>query len=136
MSVYSYCVIHRTYPKNNEPCWQCVNKAVEKETADLQAANAALYEENETLRKDIQQFKKTRTENIMAIGMVRAWLKVNGYDGLYTEDCGCEVDDLMPCGEFGGRCEPGYKASCPGEETCENAAYNEPCDWHISGVKP
>ena len=26
------------------------------------------------------------------------YLKQNGYDGLCTDDCGCGLDDLQPCG--------------------------------------
>jgi hypothetical protein len=70
-----------------------------------------------------------------AIKIVEAWLKGNGYDGLCTEDCGCLVGDLMPCGEFGTKCEAGYKRPCPGPEDCENANYSgSPCTWHI-GLK-
>ena len=35
------------------------------------------------------------------------WLKANKYDGLFTEDCVCLVDDLMPC------------TGCAYIETCE-----------------
>jgi len=36
------------------------------------------------------------------IQMVRDHLKANGYDGLVSDDweCGCELDDLAPCGEM------------------------------------
>lgn len=34
----------------------------------------------------------------------------NGFDGLvYPGECGCEVDDIAPCGEYCLDCEPGYK---------------------------
>ena len=29
--------------------------------------------------------------------IVEWWLRANGYNGLYTDDCGCHVDDLIPC---------------------------------------
>ena len=29
--------------------------------------------------------------------IIREWLKDNGYDGLCNEDCGCSVEDFMPC---------------------------------------
>ena len=40
--------------------------------------------------------------------IVRLYLESNGFDGLWTEDCGCGTGDLMPCGEFGRECVPGY----------------------------
>ena len=44
--------------------------------------------------------------------IVAAWLRANGYDGLYDpdEDCGCSVDDLNEC-EGGWHCLPGMKRS-------------------------
>ena len=57
--------------------------------------------------------------------IIEAWLKENGYDGLYGEECACRIDDLMPCEEPGTDCEAGYEGPCDG--TCEYA----PCDFHI-----
>lgn len=56
------------------------------------------------------------------------WLKANGYSGLYNTDaCGCELSDLMPCGEPGELCQAGYKLEFPdGKCSC-----GEGCDWHI-----
>lgn len=65
--------------------------------------------------------------------IVATWLKDNWYDGLYTDDCGCEISELMPCGEFGVMCEPGYKVPCSGPESCPA---DGDCPWHISGKKP
>jgi hypothetical protein len=31
--------------------------------------------------------------------IVREYLLANGADGLCTDDCGCSVDDLAPCGD-------------------------------------
>ena len=56
------------------------------------------------------------------------WLKEHGYEGLYSEYCGCKIDDLMPCGEPDTECEPGHIVPCPGPEKCN--AYGD-CDWHI-----
>jgi len=41
--------------------------------------------------------------------IVKDWLKTHGYDGLYTDDCGCLIDDLMPCSGYGciETCEAG-----------------------------
>ena len=42
--------------------------------------------------------------------IIQAWLKTNGYDGLYHDylECGCTIDDLMPCNSCLDECEPGY----------------------------
>lgn len=59
--------------------------------------------------------------------IVKKWLIDNGFDGLCTDDCGCEVADLMPCGEP-YNCEAGHKIPCPGPEDCENGGG---CLWHM-----
>ena len=49
--------------------------------------------------------------------IVKIWLQENGYDGLCNPDieCGCAIEDLMPCGEPGIRCEAGHrKKASPG----------------------
>jgi len=48
--------------------------------------------------------------------IVTDYLKANGYDGLYNADveCGCDLNDLMPCGGYTGCCKPGYKVDCEG----------------------
>lgn len=46
--------------------------------------------------------------------IVKTWLKEHGYDGLYNEwECGCSIDDFMPCGEPGEHCMPGYEKLTP-----------------------
>ena len=42
--------------------------------------------------------------------IVRLWLEQNGYDGLYWPwlECGCFLDDLMPCDEPSCRCTAGF----------------------------
>jgi len=63
------------------------------------------------------------------------WLTSHGYDGLYNADgqCACKLGDLMPCGEPGIDCAPGYLAPCPGtaSETCDGD-----CAFHIVAEKP
>ena len=39
------------------------------------------------------------------------YLKKNGFDGLWVDECGCEIDDLMPCGSYSGYCKPGKKTT-------------------------
>ena len=69
------------------------------------------------------------------LDIVKEYLKANGYDGLVTDECGCQLSDLAPCciGESFINCEPGYKTPCLGGEDC--AAYGD-CDWHITTKKP
>ncbi len=47
-------------------------------------------------------------------GIVMAWLRANGYDGLCNIECGCGVENLAPCGEIMADCKPAYAG--PGEE--------------------
>jgi hypothetical protein len=48
------------------------------------------------------------------------WLKAHGYDGLaggwHRYNCGCGVDDLVPCAASCDLCEPAYRVPC----TCED----------------
>lgn len=40
------------------------------------------------------------------------YIKTNGFDGLCGENCGCGLDDLMPCSSWDGSaqdCKPAYK---------------------------
>ena len=64
--------------------------------------------------------------------IVEKYLKDNGYDGIAGEECGCVIGDLMPCGEFGYDCVPGYIAPCPGPEECPLGG---DCEFHISTEK-
>jgi len=43
--------------------------------------------------------------------IVTEYLKDNGYDGLCSEECGCAIDDLMPCNDDQSYCSPGYMHS-------------------------
>lgn len=50
------------------------------------------------------------------------YLKEHGYDGLhYDNECGCELEDIVPCGEVSLNCEPGYKIVAP--KGCEYDFY-------------
>lgn len=44
------------------------------------------------------------------IEIISTWLKANGCDGLYTDNCGCKIDDLAPCGFSPWDCEAGVLA--------------------------
>lgn len=67
------------------------------------------------------------------------YLDENNYDGLtcsmsYSCGCGCwKGEGIMPCEEYSGECEPGYKIPCPGSKRCEIGGG---CRWHISLEKP
>lgn len=52
--------------------------------------------------------------------MVYDRLREDGYDGLYNDDCGCEIDDLVPCGAIEENCRAGYKVPC----TCCEGGFN------------
>jgi len=45
-------------------------------------------------------------------------LKADGYDGLFCSvgDCGCVLDDLMPCCESCEHCEAGFRGPDPDGE--------------------
>ena len=58
--------------------------------------------------------------------IVAKYLMENGFEGLCADECGCLLDDLIPCDDYMGHCEPGYKIPNPGGET----------DWITTTVKP
>jgi len=63
--------------------------------------------------------------------IVEKYLRDNGYDGLCGEECGCSIDDLMPCDyDCTSGCEPGYKHlhddKCQDME-CEGDHLDERC---------
>lgn len=66
-------------------------------------------------------------QNKTVIEIIKQHLIDNGFDGLYNEDleCGCELDDLEPCGDIRSDCTAGYKH--PG---------NEGNDFYIKDHKP
>jgi hypothetical protein len=39
--------------------------------------------------------------------MVEKALRDYQFDGLYNDECGCSIDDLMPCGDHCAHCEAG-----------------------------
>lgn len=53
--------------------------------------------------------------------IIAKYLKDNGFDGLYSPgECGCKLDDLMPCDGIGISCNPeecfpGFLGPCPAD---------------------
>jgi len=44
--------------------------------------------------------------------IVREHLEENGYDGLFHDECGCKIGDLLPCKSNCDDCEPGFIQDC------------------------
>ena len=45
--------------------------------------------------------------------IIIAYLKKNGFDGLYIPgECGCNIDALMPCESNPDECIPGFQFPC------------------------
>ena len=61
------------------------------------------------------------------LSMVTEYLKANGYDGIFSDGCGCKVGDLFPCGDTYSDCEAGHEIPCD-PETCQA---DGDCVWHI-----
>ena len=100
---------------------------LEQQIDSEREANARLTEELEQLAAPLDA-----KPNPDCRAMVAAYLRQNGFDGLFCDECGCSLDDLMPCGtnEWSWRCQAGYKR--PG---CTDGC-GEGCDFHIVREKP
>ena len=61
--------------------------------------------------------------------IVKEYLIKNKFDGLWSDECACEISDLIPCEDSWGfsKCKPGYKFPCP--ESCGEH------DFHIGEKK-
>lgn len=70
--------------------------------------------------------------------IIKDWLEKHGYDGLYTDKCGCSRSFLFPCLQEGViSCKPGYwhedkgkmQADKPESPTgsCDDC---KPCRWN------
>lgn len=58
------------------------------------------------------------------------YMKANRYEGLVGDECGCVLDELMPCGVEGlDQCELGHIVPCPKEGNCECEGQDD--DTHI-----
>ena len=51
-------------------------------------------------------------ESIKTTDELKLWLKENDFDGMFSEDCACSIDDLEACGQGWVGCDPGYKMPC------------------------
>ena len=54
--------------------------------------------------------------------IVEKYLKENKFEGLYSSECGCDIEDLMPCGSLIDKCIPGHRKDC--------GKCIDPCDEH------
>jgi hypothetical protein len=54
-------------------------------------------------------------------------LKEKGYGGLWSNDCACDVNDLMPCCEVTTDCQPAYRVPCThgGKDGCKQCEAND-----------
>lgn len=48
--------------------------------------------------------------------IIEDYLIAKGYDGLYNDDCGCFLADLVPCSSDFAECRPGIKIVLRGDE--------------------
>jgi len=61
--------------------------------------------------------------------IVKAYLDENGFDGLQNGgECGCDMPDLIPCGNDFSHCKPGYRVVPPEDLDCE-------FDYYVCGSK-
>ena len=75
--------------------------------------------------------KEAEMQNPTIRKIVEGYLKWCEYDGLVNVDseCGCELDDLMPCDcESIEGCQAGYKVKCTKECDHDDSDISE---WHI-----
>ncbi|HUX47305.1 MAG TPA: hypothetical protein VMV58_04765 [Desulfosporosinus sp.] len=98
-------------PKHNFRCADFYNKSVRTAIWKAFQAWVAMWPKKS---KDVRE-------------IITDYLKANGFDGLYAEECGCQISDLFPCDGPCDDCKPGYKVPCD-PKTCQ--AYGD-CEWHI-----
>lgn len=58
--------------------------------------------------------------------IVKDYLEQNGFDGLCSENCGCGLDDIMPCDCETNNCQPAYKHKCKAD--CTDCGDDELCE--------
>jgi len=78
----------------------------------------------------MSETQKDKTRNPDGKQMIAQFLREHQYDGLYSEECGCDLKDLMPCGgDWAMDCRAGYKVK--GDYEFDGEKY----DWAIRGEK-
>lgn len=71
--------------------------------------------------------------NPNVLELVAHALKVQGFDGLYSTECSCEIGDLAPCGDINDYCQAGYRYVC-NDDDCEYTLANGE-HWHMRSGK-
>lgn len=92
-------------------CNNCGSKDCSEIPEDEQEAWLDKRREQMDRKKNHEQATTQRKGEYMTVKeIVSDWLKAHGYTGLAGYECGCTLDDLMPCGDgFDiGECEAGY----------------------------
>lgn len=111
------------------PCPKCCPKLHKAVADEYTALRRQLAQRDETIeqlvgavaRRDaiIAKLPKNWGDNTDTPKAVRDilayWLRANGYDGLCNSDmeCGCSLDDLIPCDSPCEKCEAGYQGPSP-----------------------
>lgn len=63
----------------------------------------------DALNKVRASFANKRKAHMNVGEILEKYLKDNGYDGLYADECGCQLSDLKPCEcQNTLSCQPGY----------------------------
>jgi len=63
-----------------------------------------------------------------AVQCIAAYLREHGYDGLYSDECGCLAADLAPCGNMSmSHCFAGYSD--------RHEAKRQGCDFWITPIQ-
>ncbi len=79
---------------------------------------------------EIVKFRLEGHAHESVLDMVAWYLEGWELDGLYSDECGCLLADLAPCGEMKHDCAAGVKVPCHYPEG-EHTQCEEGCEWHI-----
>jgi len=71
---------------------------------------------DEEIEEDDNEFDLIGERIMNVKHIILEWLIEHEYDGLYTKDCGCALNDLIPCEESCINCKAGYKRKPTPEE--------------------